>query len=336
MTGQQCSPWCWSALRDWSGSYHVLHPSHIWFDFPHDTFEPTALHTVHLRLWSPTHHSITIVKFADDTTVMSFLVGVILPKGTKWCGRQVGAGTTTCYWTQPKPRRLLWISEKRKQTLNHFTSMVLVFHFLGVHITRTCPGVWTEGSWQRRLSRDFISCESSGKITSLKSCCCPTINVLSKAFYATACVLLPSLDKLQSSRRHRKAGNTIKDKINKQCPNSSCTTISNNLISLWKHVSNKSCRKPPILDILPLKYYLKLSTRLSLSSGINAPLSPRTDWIEQICTYEWLKQHCVAMHCSKHILCFKYKAFSFSTLLYNLMQWCEEKKKKNTAKIQHS
>lgn len=96
--------------------------------------------------------------------------------------------------------------KKRKQTINHFRSMVLGldFHFLGVHITRTCPGVCTKGSWQRRLSRDFISCESSGKITSLKSCCCPTINVLSKAFYATACVLLPSLDKLQSSRRHRK------------------------------------------------------------------------------------------------------------------------------------
>lgn len=267
---------------------------------------------------------------------MSFLVGVILPKGTKWCGWQVGAGTTTCYWTQPKPRRLLWISEKKKkQTLNHFTSMVLGldFHFLGVHITRTCPGVCTKGSWQRRLSRDFISCESSGKITSLKSCCCPTINVLSKAFYATACVLLPSLDKLQSSRRHRKAGNTIKDKINKQCPNSSCTTISNNLISLWKHVSNKSCRKPPILDILPLKYYLKLSTRLSLSSGINAPLSPRTDWIELICTYEWLKQHCVAMHCSKHILCLKYKGFSDWSIFqhfviqFNAVVWRRKKKK---------
>lgn len=129
-------------------------------------------------------------------------------------------------------------------------------------------------------------------------------------------------------------GNTIKDKINKQCPNSSCTTISNNLISLWKHVSNKSCRKPPILDILPLKYYLKLSTRLSLSSGINAPLSPRTDWIEQICTYEWLKQHCVAMHCSKHILGLKYKAFSDWSIFqhfviqFNAVVWRRRRRKK--------
>lgn len=277
---------------------------------------------------------------------MSFLVGVILPKGTKWCGWQVGAGTTTCYWTQPKPRRLLWISEKKKTDIKPL-------YINGVGVGLPLPGSshhkdlsWgvTKGSWQRRLSRDFISCESSGKITSLKSCCCPTINVLSKAFYATACVLLPSLDKLQSSRRHRKAGNTIKDKINKQCPNSSCTTISNNLISLWKHVSNKSCRKPPILDILPLKYYLKLSTRLSLSSGINAPLSPRTDWIELICTYEWLKQHCVAMHCSKHILCLKYKGFSDWSIFqhfviqFNAVVWRRKKKNhcQNTAFLTHT
>lgn len=41
--------------------------------------------------------------------------------------------------------------------------MVSDFRFWELTSPRTCPGVWTQRSWQWRLSRDFISWESSGQ-----------------------------------------------------------------------------------------------------------------------------------------------------------------------------
>lgn len=61
-------------------------------------------------------------------------------------------------------------------------------HVSGFTSRRTRPWVWTQQSWHRRFSRDFISWESSVKITSLKGCWCPSIDVLSRAFYATVSV----------------------------------------------------------------------------------------------------------------------------------------------------
>lgn len=90
---------------------------------------------------------------------------------------------------------------------------------------RTCPGVWTHQSWQRRLSREG----SSGKIASLKTfitsilCCClcvwlsscttaqrKSLQRIVKTAQEIICCLLPSQGELHSSCCLRKAENISK------------------------------------------------------------------------------------------------------------------------------
>lgn len=90
-----------------------------------------------------------------------------------------------------RPRTSSWISGEENWTFNHYTSVRIVWRGCQTSVSwestswRTWPGMWTRQSWKRRPRRDFISWESSGKVTFLKNCWCPSAAALLRASCAT-------------------------------------------------------------------------------------------------------------------------------------------------------
>lgn len=147
-----------------------------------------------------------------------------LPTGTKWSDWQRGAGTT-CSWTQPRRRRLLWIL----WTLNHFTSMGMGWRWCQTSASweftsrMTCSGVWTQWSWERCSGETLFPENPQGKQHPSKAAgvllslfnrehpmLLPLCVIVKMAQGITFC-FLPPLDELHCSRCLRKAGNIIKD-----------------------------------------------------------------------------------------------------------------------------